>query len=311
MSAARGLVAGRSVGVEVPADAPRRRARCTPAGTRPRGPVTFFWSLSQGAATFRSPAKTRTSMTGRPRRTAYSCSRQAAVIAPSSACGQSITSGRFGPIARREAPRGRRSTGRAHSVPLTVRRTRSKSGGEAVSMVRNPSAVATPDARPAAGSTRQQRSGPVRPACRPATGRRGQSAIRGVTPMHIKRTRGNERSRRRGWPGDGPSRQPVPPLHCAGHIPSRQPPGGLPGNSRLTREPAIPRPFRRHPAGPIPGHASAPPAMPPLPLRPNPVRGARAGAVRHPRQVRYAGTSREGSARVSQELALKWLRLGG
>ena len=30
-------------------------------------------SLSQGAATFRSPAKTRTSITGSPRRTAYSC----------------------------------------------------------------------------------------------------------------------------------------------------------------------------------------------------------------------------------------------
>ena len=42
-------------------------------------------------------------MTGRPRRTAYSWSRQAAVIAPSSACGQSITSGRSGPI---DAPQG-------------------------------------------------------------------------------------------------------------------------------------------------------------------------------------------------------------
>ena len=66
---------------------------------------TFFLSLSQGAATFRSPAKTRTSITGRPRRTAYSCSRQAAVMAPSSAWGQSITSGRSGAIAARRTSR--------------------------------------------------------------------------------------------------------------------------------------------------------------------------------------------------------------
>ena len=131
------LIAGRSGRRRGPSRPPRRPGRCTRGGTRPRGPMTFFWSLSQGAATFRSPAKTRTSITGRPRRTAYSCSRQAAVIAPSSACGQSITSGRFGPSAWRSDSRTStswpclpwpRPSGAGDRIRAASRRTRRRDG---------------------------------------------------------------------------------------------------------------------------------------------------------------------------------------
>ena len=118
---------GRRRGPSRPASAPRTLHSRRNSASRTE---TFFWSLSQGAATFRSPAKTRTSMTGRPRRTAYSWSRQAAVIAPSSACGQSITSGRSG-RSRSGATRGRRRAGRACRSPGRSRaggRTRAASG---------------------------------------------------------------------------------------------------------------------------------------------------------------------------------------